>query len=188
MTKKLPIVGIDYWPDENEWLKARLEQPSLFRQAFLFIVVFVCLQFGWLMQRDQDFGHFIRGEITVKPAVMLINLLSPKIHALAFGNQIIATGGGLVIKLGCEGLEVFFILVAAIASSSLRVSSTLKAILAGAIYIYVLNQARILILFYTNRTDKALFHLLHTSIAPMMMIALVGLFFHCSLKIQQSSN
>lgn len=188
MSKKLPIPGIDYWPDEKEWLTPKPEQPPLFSQAFLFILVFACLQLGWLMQRDHDLGHFIRGEITVKPAVMLINLLSPHVHAVAFGNQIIASGGGLVIKLGCEGLEVFFILVAAIASSSLSISSMLKATLAGVIYIYLLNQARILILFYTNRTDKALFHLLHTSIAPMVMIALVGLFFHCCLKIQQSSN
>ncbi|MDI1361805.1 exosortase/archaeosortase family protein [Methylotenera sp.] len=188
MNTKKPIAGIDYWPNENEWLNPTPEQPTLFHQALLFILLFVCLQFSWLSVRDYTFGHFIRGEITVKPVVTLINLLSPQIHAVAFGNQIIAHGGGLIIKLGCEGVEALFILIAAIATTSLSRASMLKGIFIGAIYIYALNQARILILFYTNRTDKVLFHLLHTTVAPMVLIALVGLFFQWWLKTHQSSN
>jgi len=163
-------------------------QPSLFRQALEFLLIFICLQFSWLSERDQEFGHFIRGNITVKPAVMLINLLSPQIHAVAFGNQIIAPGGGLVIKLGCEGLEALFILIAAFATSSLSRSTMFMGIFIGTLYIYALNQARILLLFYTNRVDKALFHLLHTTIAPMVLITLVGLFFHWWLKTHPSIN
>jgi exosortase/archaeosortase family protein len=185
---KDPIAGIDYWPDVADWKNPIPEQPSLLRQALVFLLVFICLQFSWQSVRDNNIGHFIRGEITVKPAVMLINSLSPKIHAVAFGNQILASGGGLVIKLGCEGLEALFILIAAFATSSLSRPSMCKGIVIGTLYIYVLNQARILLLFYTNRADKALFHLLHTTIAPMVLITLVGLFFYWWLMTHPSIN
>ena len=186
MNNKKPIAGIDYWPDSAEWKNPLPEQPTLFRQTFVFILTFICLQFSWLLLRDHTIGHFIRGEITVKPAVLLINLLSPKIHAVSFGNQIIAAGGGLVIKLGCEGLEAIFILISAFAASSISRSSKFTGIFIGTLYIYALNQTRILLLFYTNRADKALFHLLHTTIAPMVLITLVGFFFHWWLKTHQN--
>jgi exosortase/archaeosortase family protein len=188
VNNKEPIAGIDYWPDVTEWKNPLPVQPSLFHQALVFLLIFICLQFNWLLLRDHAFGHFIRGEITVKPAVMLINSLSPQIHAIAFGNQIIAPGGGLVIKLGCEGLEALFILIAAFATTSLPRSTMCKGILIGTLYIYALNQVRILLLFYTNRVDKALFHLLHTTIAPMVLITLVGLFFHWWLMTHPNMN
>jgi exosortase family protein XrtM len=179
--KKQPKAGIDYWPNQLEWTDApkhKTKQPSLIIQALLFLLVFAILQVGWLLVRDNAFGHFIRGDMTVKPVVKLINFLSPQINAMALGNQIIAPGGGLVVKLGCEGVEALFILLAAFLITPLSRSAMLKGILFGTVLVYVLNQARILLLFYAFRADKPLFLLLHGTIAPIALIALAGLFFH----------
>ena len=185
MPKKKQIAGIDYWPDNTEFVNQHEPKPSLLRQTILFFFIFALLQVGWLLLRDNAFGHFVRGEITVKPAVTLINLLSPSINAQALGNQIIAPGGGLVIKLGCEGLEAMFILIAAIIASSVKFKNMISGLLMGTLLVYVLNQARILILFYTNRADKALFHLLHATIAPIILIAIVGIFYYWWLNKNQ---
>jgi exosortase/archaeosortase family protein len=185
MHKKKQIAGIDYWPDNTEFVDQQKEKPSLLRQTILFFFVFSLLQVSWLLLRDNAFGHFVRGEITVKPAVTMINLFSPSIHAQALGNQIIAPGGGLVIKLGCEGLEAMFILIAAIIASSVKFKNMMSGLLMGTLLVYVLNQARILILFYTNRADKALFHLLHATIAPIVLIAIVGIFYYWWLNKNQ---
>lgn len=133
---------------------------------------------GWLFLRDNTFGHFIRGDLTVKPAVMLINTFSPQINATAYGNQILAAGGGLVVKLGCEGVEALFILIAALVTAPLSRKSILNGIFYGTLFIYSFNQLRILALFYAFRADKPLFYLLHGTIAPLALIALAGLFFH----------
>jgi hypothetical protein len=50
--------------------------------------------------------------------------------------------------------------------------------LLGLMLIYVVNEIRILMLFYAFRTDKALFQLLHGTIAPLALIAIAGLFYH----------
>lgn len=177
--QKSPLPGVDYWPDQNEWPAAPPgKPPSLFVQALGFIALFVLFQASWQLVRDEAFGHFIRGEITVKPVVMLINLLTPGIGAVASGNQILAPGGGLVIKLGCEGVEALFILLAALLTAAMGWRAKLKGLLIGSIFIYVFNQLRILGLFYVFRADKSLFYFLHATLAPLVLIALAGLFFH----------
>jgi exosortase family protein XrtM len=185
MENKSKIAGVDYWPDNIHQVNQSGKSPSLLRQAILFLFIFALFQVGWLLIRENAFGHFVRGEITVKPAVALINLFSPTIDAQAIGNQILAPGGGLVIKLGCEGLEAMFILIAAMVISNVNFKNKLKGILTGILLVYGLNQARILLLFYTNRTDKALFHLLHATIAPIVLIALVGIFYYWWLSKHQ---
>lgn len=177
--QKPPIPGVDYWPDQHDWPAAPPRKPpSLFIQALGFIALFVLFQASWQLVRDEAFGHFIRGEITVKPVVMLINLLTPGIGAVASGNQILALGGGLVIKLGCEGVEALFILLAALLTAAMGWRAKLKGLLIGSIFIYVFNQLRILGLFYVFRADKSLFYFLHATLAPLVLIALAGLFFH----------
>jgi exosortase family protein XrtM len=181
VNNKIPIAGIDYWPDAADWVEPLPESktaPSLVWQALLFLLVFAVLQVSWLLVRDHHLGHFIRGDVTVKPAVMLINWFSPQIHATAYGNQILANGGGLVIKLGCEGVEALFILMAAFVTAPLAPVDKLKGILYGTLFVYVFNQIRILVLFYSFRADKDLFELLHNTIAPLALIALAGVFFY----------
>jgi exosortase family protein XrtM len=188
MTK--PIPGVDYWPDQSEWPSQEKHSPenphqdqanpasALLTQALVFILLFIFMQAGWQMLRDDAFGHFIRGTLTVKPAVMLIHLLTPHIQASALGNQILAPGGSLVIKIGCEGIEALFILIAALLSVTMAWRAKLSGMLLGLMLIYVVNEMRILILFYAFRTDKALFQLLHGTIAPLALIAIAGLFYH----------
>ena len=191
-----PIPGIDYWPDQSEWhgqTNANQENPSpagaLLKQALVFILLFILMQAGWQMVRDEAIGHFIRGTITIKPAVMLIHLVTPQIAASAVGNQILAPGGGLVIKIGCEGVEALFILIAALMSVTMAWRNKCLNIFLGTGLIYIVNEVRILILFYAFRSDKALFQLLHGTIAPLVLIAIAGLFYHyCLIKNQTNSS
>jgi exosortase family protein XrtM len=200
-----PIPGVDYWPDQSEWPghekgyqeKYSPENPhqdkpnsasSLLKQTLVFILLFILMQAGWQMVRDDAIGHFIRGTITVKPAVMMIHVLTPTIAASALGNQILATGGGLVIKIGCEGVEALFILIAGLLSVSMAWRAKLSGILLGLILIYTVNEIRILILFYAFRADKALFQMLHGTIAPLALIAVAGLFYHYWLLKNQTNT
>jgi hypothetical protein len=43
--------------------------------------------------------------------------------------------------------------------------------------VFGLNQVRIVALFFANRADRELFALLHGTVAPLLMVAAVALFF-----------
>lgn len=180
MSKKSPIPGVDDWPDATDLQEMPPQPPnptSLVEHALLFLLVFSSLQVMWLLVRDNYFGHFIRGDLTVRPAVSLINTLTPSINATALGNQILAQGGGLVVKLGCEGVEALFLLLAALVTAPLSWRHKLTGIAYGTLFIYMFNQLRILSLFYAFRVDKQAFYLLHGTIAPLILVALGGVFF-----------
>lgn len=180
-----PKLGVDYWPDAFEPQSGgspSYKPLSLYAQALIFVLVYALLQLGWLWLRDAPTGHWVRGDLTTRPAAALIRTISPEIPAKAIGNQIKAPGGGLVIKLGCEGVEALFILMAALVAAPLTWRSRLFGALAGAMLIYILNQGRILCLFYAYRQDKSLFYLLHGSVAPLILIAVAGVFFYLWLQ------
>lgn len=178
MTDKKPVAGVDYLPNQEDWPTPEQKPPSLLAQALRFLITFSILQIGWLLIRDNTIGHFIRGDLTVKPAAWLVNVFTPHIHAAAYGNQILAKGGGLIVKLGCEGIEAMFILIAAMVSAPLSTRTMLKGILFGLVFVYLLNQVRLLALFYAFRADKALFNMLHGTVAPLALIALAAIFFY----------
>jgi exosortase/archaeosortase family protein len=52
-----------------------------------------------------------------------------------------------------------------------------QGILIGTLGVWALNQGRILVLFYANRSDKELFNLLHGTVAPLVLIVLTSIAF-----------
>jgi exosortase/archaeosortase family protein len=85
-------------------------------------------------------------------------------------------GGGLNILNGCEGVEVAFLLIAALCAMPGSHRRRLCGMAVGVSLVFMLNQARILALFYAFRYDKVLFSLLHGTVAPLAMIACTVLF------------
>jgi exosortase/archaeosortase family protein len=122
---------------------------------------------------------FVVHDCTVRPAVALVNLLTPTIHARAQKITLTAPGGGgLNIVNGCEGTEALFLLAAAFAVAPLSWGSRLLGFALGIGVVFVVNQARILALFYAFRNDASLFDLLHGSITPIAVILLVCAYFY----------
>jgi exosortase/archaeosortase family protein len=149
--------------------------------ALIFIGVFALLQWCWGEARDTWIERLVIHEVTIKPAAALIRMISPEIPAIPAGASIKAPGGGLNILNGCEGTEVMFLLAAAFAALRLPWQHKLTGLALGMILVFVLNQGRILALFYANRADRELFDALHTLILPVLLIALVTLYVHAFL-------
>lgn len=146
-------------------------------QVMIFLAVFSVSQWGWTLAAGSDLEHLTIDTLTVKPAVALINLLTPTVNAVGEGPRIWAPGGGINILNGCEGTEVIFLLLAALLASGLPWRAKLTGALVGIPLILGLNQGRILALFYASRSDKALFDLLHGMVAPIALVVAVTVFF-----------
>jgi exosortase/archaeosortase family protein len=137
----------------------------------MFLLCFFALQFGWNQARGTRLEHWVIDCATVRTSAALIELLTPQAAAKASGASIVAPGGGINVRNGCEGTEVLFLLLAALlaypGSWRLRVAGAL----AGTVYVFLINQLRLLALFYCFRNDPALFDSLHGAIAPLVLIA-----------------
>ncbi|MFN0316682.1 MAG: exosortase/archaeosortase family protein, partial [Burkholderiales bacterium] len=83
---------------------------------------------------------------------------------------------------GCEGTEVMFLLLAAFAAVPMAWRDRFIGLAIGIAGVFVLNQARILALFYAFRTNRALFDSLHTLILPAVLVAAVALYFHAFIR------
>jgi exosortase/archaeosortase family protein len=161
----------------------RLKRPWYWRWPFgvrvaIFLGVFSGLQLLWEAVRGGSFEYTVIHDWTVQPAARLVNLLTPEIHASAMKFSIQATGGGLNVLNGCEGSEGLFLLLAAFLVAPLGWRSRVLGILTGAPVMFVINQGRILVLFYAYRADHALFDVLHATVTPVAVILLVAAYFY----------
>jgi exosortase family protein XrtM len=147
-----------------------------------FVVLFMGFQATWEAARGSWIERLWVHDLTVGSATVLINLITPEAHAVAEGTRIAAPAGGLNVKFGCEGTDVIFMLGAAFIVFAMPWRARLLGIVVGCVWVLVLNQARILALFYAFRSDHELFELLHNTAAPLLMIVLTGLFFHLWLQ------
>lgn len=148
-----------------------------FARIALFVGLYAVLQFGWNNARGSWLERVVIDELTVRPAAWLINQITPEIMVQAVGTRLKAAGGGINILNGCEGLDIVFLLTAAMLVAQLTMKWRLLGIGIGSIAILSCNQARILAMFYVNRSDKALFELLHGIVAPIALILLATGFF-----------
>ena len=164
-------------------LRPGQSQPRpLWLQALLFGAVFFLLQTGYGALHGTWAERLLIDTLTVKMAAWSIRTVTPEVAVQAVGTRLKAPGGGINIINGCEGTEVLFLLYAAFASALLPWRAGLAGVLAGTALVFLLNQGRILALFYAYRSDKALFDLLHGTVAPLLLIALSALFFLFWLK------
>ncbi|ODU49890.1 MAG: exosortase/archaeosortase family protein [Thiobacillus sp. SCN 63-374] len=147
----------------------------------IFLGVFAVLQGSWNEARGTWIERLVIHEATVKPAAAIIQLITPEAKAQPVAASIKAPGGGLNILNGCEGTEIMFLLVAAFSAVRLGWQQRLTSLALGLVLIFVLNQARILALFYTFRNERSLFDLLHTTALPAVLIAAVALYFYAVL-------
>ena len=151
---------------------------ALTLRAIAFFLVFAVLQIGWQALRGSAVERFMVHDATVRPAALGVNLLTPDIHAEAVKFSLVAPGGGLNIRNGCEGMEALFLLLAAFAVAPLSWRSKLAGALAGTLVVFIVNQVRILTLFYAYRADHALFDPLHAIVTPIAVVLAVAGYFY----------
>lgn len=150
---------------------------SMASQAGLFLLIFLGLQWLWAWQRDSILPVLLIEGLTIKCTVNAINLLTPQVMAVAKGVHISAAGGGINVYSGCEGVEIMFMLFAAICIAPVTLRAKLAGAIVGFIYVFMLNQVRLITLFYAVRFNKTWFEIAHGTVFPIMLVALTALYF-----------
>lgn len=172
---------VPYLPDGACDAEPPRDPYPLWLTMAIFLGVFGILQWAWDEARETWVERLVIHQATVKPAAALVQVITPEANARPVAASIKAPGGGLNILNGCEGTEVMFLLVAAFAAVNLGWRQRLIGLALGLILVFALNQARILALFYAFRNERGLFDILHTTVLPAVLIAVVALYFYAAL-------
>lgn len=162
--------------DESLWPGPVEHRAMLWRLA-LFLVLFASLQGLYGAAKDTWLERLVIDRVTVQTAAWLIDAVDPSVGVEPVGPRLRAPGGGINVLGGCEGTEVVFLMIAAMLVAPLSWRARLIGLLAGTAFVFVLNQARVIALFYAFRADKALFDMLHGIVAPLLLIIAAASFF-----------
>ena len=167
----------------SDWDAYGLESrplPLAWRAAG-FVVTFSALQLTWQGLSGGRIEYLVIHTCTVAPAALLVNLLTPSVHASASNYVLQAPYGGINILNGCEGLEALFLVIAAFTVAPLDAISRLAGAVLGAPAVFLVNQARILTLFYAFRASPRLFDTLHATVTPVAVVILMCCYFYAWL-------
>ena len=151
--------------------------PKQVQFVLLFLIIFSVLHLAYSSTRGTAIEEILIDKITVATGTWIIDSISPALNVKAIGPKIRCAAGSLTVLNGCEGFEAIFLLVAAIVSISAKWRDKIVGVVLGTLFIYTLNQVRIVTLFYLFLQKDKWFNLVHGYIGPMIIIMLGSLFF-----------
>lgn len=167
-------------------MHAKKSNPCIF--ILLFLSLFVLQSYAYQSLRGTSWEHWLIDELTVKPSALLLDKILPEEHVQARGQKIVSQTTSITVLNGCEGTESMFLLIAAILAFRAPVKHKLAGVLFGVVFIYALNQIRILSLFIALKHNREWFHWLHAYIGPTLIVLLSCVFFLGWLTVIRSHN
>jgi exosortase family protein XrtM len=127
--------------------------------------------------RGTAFERFAVEDLIIVPTASVINTLTPKDRVRVDRRTLVSAGSNLTITRGCEGVEVFALLVAAILAYPATLRQRVVGVVVGGALTYVLSLGRLAALHYTLRYYPAAWEASHGIIAPLVPVIAVGLYF-----------
>jgi exosortase family protein XrtM len=127
--------------------------------------------------RGTAFERFVVEDLILVPATSLINAVTPQEHVALVGRAIVSPGANLRVTRGCEGVEMFLMLVAGILAFPATFKQRVQGLLLGSMLAYALSVARLMTLHYVLRYSPDAWEALHGLVLPLGPIILMALFF-----------
>ena len=167
------------------------QQSTKWRHALrlgLFVVVFFALHQAYAWAGGSSLERWVIEKATVQAGSEILNLFWPSLEVQAVGSRLVSAHARLNVLNGCEGTDVLFLLLAGIVVAPVKLRWRLLGLMIGLPWVFALNQARLIVLFHALRHDMALFSMLHGTVAPLLLVAGVGMFFAWWLGKAQSQQ
>ncbi len=150
-------------------------------QSFRFIIVagilYAAFHFAYNQIPDDYLRNTIYPNVIGHAAAKTIKTLTPDRTVVVSNNALISPRAKMNIVRGCDGSGVWFMLSAAIIGFGASFRQTITGLVAGTITVYIINQIRIVGLYYIIEHNRAWFPPVHTYYAPTLIIILVAGFF-----------
>ena len=158
--------------------------------ALRFAVTFTILIGAFEASRGTAFERFVIERLILTPTTALIDVVTPGEHVELVGRTLVSPdGANLRVTRGCEGIEMFLLLIAAIGAFPAPAARRVRGLLVGAALAYILSVARLAVLHYVLRYLPASWEALHGLVLPLGPVLLLSLYFlHWSAATATGSN
>jgi exosortase/archaeosortase family protein len=165
-------------PDAGAAARATAARGAPLRFALTFVIGFAALFGAFEASRGSAFERFVVEDLILKPTVTLIDTVTPGEEAhLESGRVIASPGSHLRVTRGCEGIEMFLLLVAGIIAFPASTRQRAQGLLIGSLLAYALSIARLMSLHYILRYSPGAWEALHGLVLPLGPIIVMALFF-----------
>ena len=141
-------------------------------QFSLFVGCYALLQYTYFQISIGLFINVIYYYGVAAVCADLINWLVPLEQVLAKQNHLLSAKADLEIVRGCDGAGALFLMVSAVLVFPSRLKRKLIGLMFGIGLIYSLNLLRICALYFVIAYQPGWFQLIHTYIAPTLMVML----------------
>ncbi len=147
------------------------------QQIILFIGFYVLLDFGYFQIPVDLFINVIYYYGVVTICADVINFIAPLENVVAQQNHLISVNANLEIVRGCDGAGVLFLVISAILAFPAKLIRKLIGLMLGIILISMINLIRIIVLYFVVAYHSEWFSLIHTYLAPTLMVIVGGSYF-----------
>jgi exosortase family protein XrtM len=148
------------------------------RFAVRFVVGFAVLLTAFEASRGTAFERFVVEGLILQPTVAVMHLLAPSTPVQLSGRTVVlGAGAALRVTRGCEGIEMFLLLIAAVLAFPASWRRRAQGLLVGSVLAYLLSLIRLILLCFTLRYSPTLWEALHGLILPLGPIVLLALYF-----------
>lgn len=152
--------------------------PSPLRFALTFAFVFAVLMGGFEAVRGSAFERVLVEDVMLRPTVTLLNTVTPRESVRLAGRVLVSPdGANLRVVRGCEGIEMFVLLIAAIVAFPATPAQRLRGLAEGALLAYALSVLRLMALHYVLRYSPSGWEALHGLVLPLGPLLLLALYF-----------
>jgi len=145
--------------------------------ALKFILCFAVLTAVFEASRDTAGERFLIEDCILKPTVALVHALAPNEKLQLIGRTLTSPSSRLHVTRGCEGVEIFLLLGAAIAVYPASWKAKARGLATGLVLAYLLSVGRLIVLHFTLRYLPTAWEALHGLILPIGPLVLVTLYF-----------
>lgn len=147
------------------------------RFGIKFVFFFALLMGAFELSRGSAFERFLVEDLILTPTAHLINAVTPNEHVELVGRTLSSPQSHLHVTRGCEGIEMFLLLIAAILAFPASFKRRAQGALIGTILAYALSMARLMALHYILRYSPRAWEALHGLVLPLGPIVLISLYF-----------
>lgn len=153
-----------------------LKDAGKLKGVLVFFCLFIVMQQIWLHVANTSFGAWWINDVITQGLASTIALLQAE-KVTVVGSTIIGAYASMNIANGCDGVDMMIMLVAALLSTTLTLRQKLLGALYGLLFLFIINQLRLLLLFSVLQHHRAHFTFTHGMLAPFLMLGATGIFY-----------